>query len=469
MPSSTVSPELSLPPLRSTYELHRDSGSDSKNSRVHGRRQGASLTPHFPIAGSLQTITDKLKLLNEMMHTPEPGKAPTGEPPKFSPLDRLKLLREVAEDARVFRLGGEDKIRVATNTCETVRSSLLLSLCILEAHRPLPQLSTHTSHLSTLSTLLLGFLPAHLLPNLPAPSAPHGYPSSNTSLRGRYDYSAARHPGQGSTTRLSGALGMVREHYDMTRSGAGARGYGAAGGSGAAKKRVAPVDYTQWGDDYGASGSRSAAKDKDPSQRHPNQYTKKRMQAAAATGVGASPLMHHAGGAISATATNAAAGVYAVPQHYSTGETSREKRRADAAPAMTTSGNGSRAGSVAGGAAQQHQYYQSQDEYALAMQQQRGAAKRKVEDLAGGNKRRKKGCVSFCFPRYFLSGHILLVNAFIARLQSLFVVILTLVPSLQCRLSRPRRPHSSRFRRRRFHLPHLSRPPPPELQLDSRR
>lgn len=72
-------------------------------------------------AGSLQGITDKLRLLHTMMHTPEPGTQQTEEPPKYTPLDRLKLLREVAEDARVFRLGGEDKIRVATNTCETVR------------------------------------------------------------------------------------------------------------------------------------------------------------------------------------------------------------------------------------------------------------------------------------------------------------------------------------------------------------
>lgn len=58
-----------------------------------------------------------------MMHTPEPGSKESAEPPKYTPLDRLKLLREVAEDARLFRLGGEDKIRVATNTCETVRGT----------------------------------------------------------------------------------------------------------------------------------------------------------------------------------------------------------------------------------------------------------------------------------------------------------------------------------------------------------
>ncbi|GAA5830149.1 hypothetical protein JCM11251_006897 [Rhodosporidiobolus azoricus] len=334
---------------------------------------------------SLQTITDKLRLLREMMHTPEPGTKEAGDAsskPKYTPLDRLKLLREVADDARVFRLGGEDKIRVATNTCETI--------------------STHTSHLSTLSTLLLSFLPAHLLPHLPAPSAPHGYPQSNTSLRGRYDYSAARHPGQGSTTRLGGALGMVREHYDLTRgNSAGRTVSGAAGG----KKRAAQIDYSIYGDDYGVGGSRGAAgKDKDPSQRHPNQYTKKRMQAAAVGGYGgASPAgLGGIGGAVSAAATNAASGAYSMPQHqhyqyqpqsqYGAADVAKDKRRREesgagggGAAAISVAGQGSRAGSV--GAGQGGQYYV--DEYA---QQRAGTgAKRKTEDVAGGNKRRKKG------------------------------------------------------------------------------
>lgn len=58
-----------------------------------------------------------------MMATPPPGTSSTSaDAPTYTPFDRLKLLREVTEDARIFRLGGEDKIRVATGTCETVRS-----------------------------------------------------------------------------------------------------------------------------------------------------------------------------------------------------------------------------------------------------------------------------------------------------------------------------------------------------------
>ncbi|GAA6005749.1 uncharacterized protein JCM10292_004620 [Rhodotorula paludigena] len=328
------------------------------------------------LSSSLQGITDKLRLLHTMMHTPEPGTQQTEEPPKYTPLDRLKLLREVAEDARVFRLGGEDKIRVATNTCETI--------------------ATHTSHLSTLSTLLLSFLPAHLLPHLPAPSAPHGYPASNTpasaiARRQMFDYPPSRHLGQGGTSRLTGALGMVREHFDMTR-GSG-RGYGTG------KKRAAQIDYSIYGDDYPLPGSSSGrlgkdARDKDPTQRHPNQYTKKRMQgglgAAGAYG-GASP----SGPAISAQSANAAAGVYSPhPLGMTAVESVKEKRRGAeaAAPAMSTSGNGSRAGSVVPGANLGYAGMASQEEYNLAtLGGQRAPVKRKVEDVAGASKRRKKG------------------------------------------------------------------------------
>ena len=86
------------------------------------------------------------------------------------------------------------------------------------------QIATHTSHLSTLSSLLLSFLPAHLLPQLPPPSAPHGYPSSSTpasalARRQNFDYPPSNYPGAGSTARMNAAMGMVREHWDLTRGG----------------------------------------------------------------------------------------------------------------------------------------------------------------------------------------------------------------------------------------------------------
>lgn len=68
-----------------------------------------------------------------MMMTPPPGSGSDGSAPTaVTAYERLRLLREVTEDARVFRMGGEDKIRVATSTCESVSrfcSVLFLLIC----------------------------------------------------------------------------------------------------------------------------------------------------------------------------------------------------------------------------------------------------------------------------------------------------------------------------------------------------
>jgi len=61
---------------------------------------------------SILSIHEKLDKLHAMMMAP---------PEAYTPQQRLELLKEVAEDANAFKLGGEDKIRVATGACETVR------------------------------------------------------------------------------------------------------------------------------------------------------------------------------------------------------------------------------------------------------------------------------------------------------------------------------------------------------------
>ncbi|GAA6018941.1 hypothetical protein JCM11491_005687 [Sporobolomyces phaffii] len=352
------------------------------------------------LSGSLQSITDKLKLLVDMMNTPPPGSSDP-DARQYTPLERLKLLREVTEDARTFQVGGEDKIRVATNTCESI--------------------STSTSHLSTLSSLLLSFLPGHLLPQLPAPSAPHGYPSSSTpasslARRQLFDYPAARqHASQPTTQRAA------RDPYDSANRGRS----GAANG----KKRAAvdPYNGMMAADDYayvpgggGAGGERASTGRKqqqqqhyhqdhslkDPSQRHPNQYTKKRAQAQASALGGGAALAY--GNAIGSSSTGAAASLYPpIPTHplgMTAVDSVKEKRRGGAganepfAPAMSQNGNSSRAGSVVGGNGG-HAYgpagMASQDEYNLAtLGGQRAAAKRKQEDVSGASKRRKKGIES---------------------------------------------------------------------------
>lgn len=63
------------------------------------------------LSGSISTITDQLNDLLKML-----------EDPKVLPEQRFHQLRRLADEAKEFRLGGEDKIRVATGTCETVSS-----------------------------------------------------------------------------------------------------------------------------------------------------------------------------------------------------------------------------------------------------------------------------------------------------------------------------------------------------------
>jgi len=42
------------------------------------------------------------------------------ENPNVPPSERFLALKEVAEEARAYKMGGEDKIRVAVNTAEMV-------------------------------------------------------------------------------------------------------------------------------------------------------------------------------------------------------------------------------------------------------------------------------------------------------------------------------------------------------------
>lgn len=203
---------------------------------------------------------------------------------------------------------------------------------------------------------------------------------------------------------------MLRgDHYDVNRS----RGNVANG-----KKRMVDSAYTgMMADDYayvpgggggGSSGSAMGRKQdhslKDPSQRHPNQYTKKRAQA---QGGGGSAMMGF-GSAVPSAMSGAGGSLYPPIPSHPLGMTAidavKEKRRGGepSAPAMSQNGNSSRAGSVVGGnGGGQHMYgaggMASQDEYNLATLggggSQRGASKRKVEESSGASKRRKKGYV----------------------------------------------------------------------------
>ncbi|SGY85263.1 BQ5605_C009g05748 [Microbotryum silenes-dioicae] len=293
--------------------------------------------------GSLNLITTKLQKLLTMMITPPPPSSSAvaagngNDPAACTPYDRLRLLREVTEDARVFRLGGEDKIRVATSTCETI--------------------ATHQNHLATLSTLLLEFLPALMLPTLPAPSAPHGYPQSNTAdtaiqRRQMFHLPPERHPGQGSTSRMSAAMGMARDLYEATSSSRNTTlGNGSAAGArtlstlapSASNSAAAGASGAAGGGGGGGGGSHKkpraqnangTAHGEKEASKHPNQYTKKRIaqahQTAQANAIGVHSLTAQGGVIASAPAVNAQAGVYAHSASFggmTAVEAVKEKRR----------------------------------------------------------------------------------------------------------------------------------------------
>lgn len=77
------------------------------------RELDAVLGPH------LSSLTDRLSQLTAVI-----------EDENFTQGERLLALKEVAEDARAYKMGGEDKIRVALNTAETVRTSLVTNAYI---------------------------------------------------------------------------------------------------------------------------------------------------------------------------------------------------------------------------------------------------------------------------------------------------------------------------------------------------
>ncbi|KAK4698237.1 hypothetical protein P7C70_g8046, partial [Phenoliferia sp. Uapishka_3] len=351
-------------------------------------------------AGSLQTITEKLKYLFVMMNTPPPGSTEDPDAPSFTPLQRLQLLREVTEEARVFRLGGEDKIRVATGTCETI--------------------ATHTSHLSTLSSLLLSFLPAHLLPQLPPPSAPHGYPSSSTpasalARRQNFDYPPSNYPGAGSTARMNAAMGMVREHWELTRGGGMPPRV--------PKRKPQHTSLHQMGTDsdfgLGGGGGRGLVSgDCVVDQKgileltfHQNylQYAKKK-QTHHSNGASAIPMGQSGSSTGAAYHSNGHSHSHANGNGHSNGHGSapngrimdhpmgttavdavKAKRGVDASPLMT-SGTASRAQGGNGGGSVLYPGMASQDEYnAATAGSSRTQQKRKVEDAAAASKRRKKG------------------------------------------------------------------------------
>lgn len=282
------------------------------------------------------------------------------------------------------------------------------------------QIATHTTHLSSLSSLLLSFLPADLLQTLPPPSAPHGYPASSTpssalARRQAFDYPPSAYPGPGSTTRLNAAVGMARDHYDYS-----ARAQGGVTRAPTVKKRVQQHGLGQGQTMYHGGtdtefnfahaaagrpmGSASAhahgdrqptqkeLKERDPNHRHPNQYTKKKLAQGSSVPMGPGDSTTSAGPAPSGRAA-------AYDGATSGGESAKARRGAESSTAAGASAGPSTAGRHSGASAGAGQLYPgmaSREEYAAATAGGR-VQKRKIDDAAVVSKRRKTTrCVAPC-------------------------------------------------------------------------
>lgn len=250
---------------------------------------------------------------------------------------------------------------------------------------------------------------------LPPPSAPHGYPASNLpasaiARRQQFDFPVSRYPGQGTTTRMTGALGMVREHWDMTRPG---QRLPQSAQAQANKKRTILGGPSVGSVLEAGVGSRMDTHHSVAAPpKHPNQYTKKRMQANGGGAGAGSGLV----GTVAATATNAATGAYGgatLPQnnlqhhgHHShggnhamhpTGMTAVDavKMRKGGTGGVIVDVSRTNGPGTSGGASNGSMMYSgmaSQEEYnAATMGMGRASSKRKLEDGSGARKKTKKG------------------------------------------------------------------------------
>lgn len=87
------------------------------------------------------------------------------QPKSINPEQRLQLLRSIMADIERYRLGAQDKIRVANGTCES--------------------LSHHIRQLDTTTSLLISSLPPSLESRIPPSTFPTGYPKLTGSLRSK--------------------------------------------------------------------------------------------------------------------------------------------------------------------------------------------------------------------------------------------------------------------------------------------
>jgi inhibitor of growth protein 3 len=122
------------------------------------------------LSASTVSVTQKIYELIDLVENPEAPKQ-----------QRLAKLGEIAEEAQRLKLGGEDKIRVASQAAENVRMFISAAEDILM----LAQLASHKAHMGTLLSAIApydtSFTPSHLYlrtsyPHLPPRPAQDAVP-----------------------------------------------------------------------------------------------------------------------------------------------------------------------------------------------------------------------------------------------------------------------------------------------------
>ena len=159
--------------------------------------------------------------------------------------DRLLLLREVAEEARCFKLGGEDKIRVAGMTCENVRPQSLDSEPVVDSS-PV-QIISNTTHLDLILSRLETHRPSLALPTSLLPASYQTRPPSGTTSLSTSIYEA-QHPGRHPSSHYAGSR--------VTGAGAGS---GPAGMGGATRRQHAGSGRSVAGGPRGGLSAAAAA------------------------------------------------------------------------------------------------------------------------------------------------------------------------------------------------------------------
>jgi hypothetical protein len=126
----------------------------------------------------LKQLTQALEQLTQSLRNPQ----------TLTPQQRLELLRTITQDIQRYKLGAQDKIRVANGTCESVsRKTEKQKKRNIHTNTPTLslQLSHHIRQLDTTTSLLISSLPASLETQIPPSTFPTGYPQLSGSLRSK--------------------------------------------------------------------------------------------------------------------------------------------------------------------------------------------------------------------------------------------------------------------------------------------